>query len=246
MTPCDACHRDITGRLFGMPPALNLCGECAAEPLQTMLERTEKKYRLALADLIDETEPHENLKAAFAEAQTELARYAAREASVLGTIGGTVEGNPTHSGNWLQRIRELVDAEEECRALRQELADTRALCEAIHVQPLFDWCRTLKPEDAILIEPMGSGGIDHEVALREMSKRAQEWANAKQTLKQYGRVLIVLERVRELLQSLVETPPTHAVRAFQRQAGVAVDGVAGNVTFKALDEALRQRKEQSG
>lgn len=35
----------------------------------------------------------------------------ANKAAVVATVGGTVEGKPTHEGNYLQRLRELVACE---------------------------------------------------------------------------------------------------------------------------------------
>jgi DNA repair exonuclease SbcCD ATPase subunit len=52
----------------------------------------------AIARLLDQRESAEAALAAF-------------KFAVVATVGGTVEGNPTHEGNYLQRLRELVKAE---------------------------------------------------------------------------------------------------------------------------------------
>jgi len=36
-------------------------------------------------------------------------------ATILSTIGGTVEGQPTSEINYLQRLRQLVEIERDCR-----------------------------------------------------------------------------------------------------------------------------------
>lgn len=56
-----------------------------------------------------------------------------RLTSICQTIGGTVEGRPPDSGNYLQRLRELVAEEAEAKALRARigkvLADAGCDCE---------------------------------------------------------------------------------------------------------------------
>lgn len=43
-------------------------------------------------------------------------------AAILDTIGGIVEGSPTHELNYLQRLRELVKAEREVAELKEKIA----------------------------------------------------------------------------------------------------------------------------
>ena len=57
----------------------------------------------------------EGVKALRLELQTTLA-------AVIGTIGGTVENNPTSSINYLQRLRELVDFEKDHPGTYETLA----------------------------------------------------------------------------------------------------------------------------
>jgi hypothetical protein len=46
---------------------------------------------------------------------------------LIDTIGGTVEGRPTHGLNYLQRVRELMQAEAERDAARTHAGELRTL-----------------------------------------------------------------------------------------------------------------------
>jgi hypothetical protein len=52
-------------------------------------------------------------------------------------LGGLVEGKPTHSGNFLQRIDELVETEKGAAAMREAL--TLVLRDVGHGGPNSDW-----------------------------------------------------------------------------------------------------------
>lgn len=72
-----------------------------------------------------------------AEAEAELLRGSglrdrAQMSVILNTIGGTVEGRPTASINYLQRLRELVEKEAEVDKLRALLQSARPLLDAHH------------------------------------------------------------------------------------------------------------------
>lgn len=57
------------------------------------------------------SEECDTLRARIAELETTLAVREATIQMACDRLGGQVEGNPPHPGNFLQRIDELVDAE---------------------------------------------------------------------------------------------------------------------------------------
>lgn len=75
--------------------------------------RTLTQERDALKTMCDAAYSEAQLRVELEITQAENAREAAESTimAVVHTIGGTVEGAPTHRGNFLQRVRELVDAE---------------------------------------------------------------------------------------------------------------------------------------
>ncbi len=66
---------------------------------------------------------------AHAEVKLEKQLREACKASIVDTVGGSVEGAPTHSGNYLQRLRELVAAEAEVARRYKRLMDELGISE---------------------------------------------------------------------------------------------------------------------
>lgn len=80
-----------------------------------------------------------NLRAETAAAKEEVEQTQellnACKAAVVGTVQGTVEGEPTHGGNYLQRLRQLVATE---NALKGAIgASTKAILEADDLRAQF-------------------------------------------------------------------------------------------------------------
>lgn len=73
---------------------------------------TYEQARDALLDMQKQIIHGSQCFAEIAEVMRQLKeQHDAMMAAILGTIGGTVEGEPTHEGNYLQRLRELVEIE---------------------------------------------------------------------------------------------------------------------------------------
>ena len=80
--------------------------EFAAEKLMEMANL--RKYNTALVDKIDGL-------------QQEISKLKGSRTSMLLTIGGAVDGQPTAEHNFLQRLRELVRCERQLMALERSL-----------------------------------------------------------------------------------------------------------------------------
>ena len=77
-------------------------------------------------DLAQIAHDEKRVCAALAQARLDLECRDATLAMTVARLGGTVEGAPTHSGNYLQRLQELVTKELRCAGLELENAQILA------------------------------------------------------------------------------------------------------------------------
>ncbi len=106
----------------------NICNCGTHNQIRTLLE----------ADVEDDLLQH--VKDLITDRDNAVAKTKAVKSAVVATVGGLVEGRATHSGNYLQRIRQLMEAETQIASIK---ADTlKKVAGLIH-----DMSRGTKSED---------------------------------------------------------------------------------------------------